>query len=1146
VKRAIFDSLFSYACFISDGQESNMRLRCFGGRVRQLLLPFILGVAGLLSAQQLGTSALNGSVTDPVDAMVPGAKVTLTSDATHFIRTVTTNSAGLYSFSDLTPGIYALVVDAPGFQLVAVQRLQLYVGQTQVQNIHVAIGSSTQRVTVSSASPLLQQSDATVGTIIEGKEITEIPLNGRSFLQLNLLAPGVTRSKNSNTFDAVQIDPTIQSFNTNGSHGDYNAYLLDGTNIKEYNTGSIAFAPSVDAIQEFQVATSNYSAQLGTEAGAQVNVATKSGTNEIHGDLFEFLRNDKLNAKNYFATDVSPFKQNQFGGTIGGPVVFPKIYNGRNKTFFFFSYQGFRLANEAPAFGNYPTPAQFSGDLSTIATPEKPVIDPVTGSPFPGNVIPANRIPAHLQDFLQNGIGHGPWIPLPNSSIPGQNYFRNISNHFSSDQYIVRADQKLGAGTFLYLRYADNRPSLQPGNLNPSWSESTTQPTKSLAGNVSHIFSPTFIWDTTAGFSWFSQNLIYSTNGKNDIMNSILHINGYPTDPQTWGVVGLGVTGYSDFGELYASPSRPKSDVLEFRTNFTKISGRHTFKFGGEFDRYYNTVEQLTEGNLSFDGSLTGYPLADFLIGHPVGTFTSGTGFNAQARYSNAAGYFEDDWKITPHLTVNVGFRYDWAGVPTSSNHSYANWFVGRASLNSSIVSKIFTPENVPQLVVSTDNPQGITFLGKKQPLFTGIPYVAAHTVDLPEALGFAIKKDIGPRLGFAYTLPNSPNTVIRGGYGIFYQRDSQNKYGDEALNPPFDFTLSGSYNRDNFQEFDWFNPFNGASASNTGAFANAPNSRDADIQAWNLAVERQVRKVLLSAGYVGNTSHHMANIELPNQARPGPGSFASRQIWPTFGTLYYQDYNSNANYNGLQLKAQKTFSAGLSFIASYTWSKTIDDSGGTFVGEGGRGFVFQDTFNRGADRGLADQDVRHRFVVSYVYQLPFGRGHRFMNQNRAADAVLGQWQIQGITTMQSGNPLNVTQACNRANTNAGALRPDLLRNPNHMPNGRSHAEQVAEWFDTSAFVNVCPGPDGPFSFGNAGRDITIGPGEDESDFGIAKEIPLFAESRRLQFRAETFNLFNHPIFGQPAGTAGVANFGRISGTTIDAREVQFALKFYY
>lgn len=1114
-----------------------------------LILTFACLLSDFLPAQQLGTSALNGSVTDTTGAVVPGAKVTLTSNATHFTRMTTTDSAGLYGYFQLTPGIYSLSVEASGFQAIDVKTLQFFVGQTVVQNFHLSPGSVSTKVTVSATKPLLNQNNPIVGTVIEQKTISEMPLNGRSFLQLNLLAPGVTRSKNGNTFDAVQIDPTVQSFNVNGSHGDYNAYLLDGTNIKEYNTGSISFAPSVDAIQEFQVATSNYSAALGTEAGAQVNVATKSGTNAFHGDLFEFIRNNIFNSKNYFATSVSPFKQNQYGATIGGPVLVPWLYNGRNKTFFFASYQGFRLANVTPAFGNYPTPTQLTGDLSTLATPEKPVIDPVTGKPFPGNIIPQSRIPAYLLSFLQNGIGKGPWVPAPNSDIPGQNYFRNLSNHFNSNQFIARVDQELGPATFMYVRYADNRPLLSTPSINPNWGESTTQPAKSIAGNLSHTFSPSLQWDLTAGFSMFSQNLIYSTNGKNDIMNNILHINGYPTDPATWGVVGLALTGYTDLGELYSSPTMPESDVLEIHSNFTKIAGQHNLAFGGEFDRYYDTNQNLLEGNLTFDGSLTGYSLGDFLIGHPASTFTSNTGFDGRLRTSQVAGYMQDDWKVTPHLVLNFGFRYDWLSVPTSANHSVANWFVGPASLHSSIMSDIFSSEHPPQLVTPTNNPQPITFLGTKQSLFTGIPYVGANTVGLPQSLGFPITKDIGPRVGFAYTVPNFSTIVIRGGYGIFYQHDTQTKYIDGTLNPPFGYVLSGSYNQSNFQDYDWFNPFanaNGVSAGTVGAFANAPDSKDADVQAYNLTVEKQVRNTLFSIAYVGNTSRHMANMELPNQARPGPGSFASREIWPTFGTLYYQDYSSNANYNSLQTKVQKTYSSGLSFLASYTWSRTIDDGGGTFVGEGGRGFEFQDSYNRGAERGLADQDIRNRFVVSYVYQLPFGRNRRFMSQNHIADAFLGQWQVQGITTFQSGSPVNVGQACNRANTNAGSQRPDLLHNPNDLPSGRSHATEVNEWFDTSAFVNVCPGLNGPFSFGDAGRNIVIGPGEDESDFGLAKDFPLWSDVRRLQFRAEAFNLFNHPVFGQPAGTAGVANFGRISGTTIDARELQFALKLYY
>lgn len=1127
-----------------------MAKRSVGGTI--VLLFSLLLVSGiLLHGQQLATSALTGSVADASGATVAKAKVTLTSEATHFTRTTASNNDGLYAFSELTPGEYSLTVQAQGFQSVTMQGLKFYVGQSVVQNIRLSVGAVAESVTVSaSAVPLLQQSNAEVGTVIEEKTISEMPLNGRSFLQLDLLAPGATRSKNSNTFDAVQINPYVQSFNINGQHGDSNRFLLDGTNIKEFNTDSISFAPSVDAIQEFQVATSNYSAELGTEAGGQINIATKSGTNRLHGDLFEFVRNDALNSKNYFAKKVSPFHQNQFGGTLGGPVFIPHVYNGTNKTFFFFSYQGTRIANSDPLIGNYPTAAQLAGDLSSLVPAGGPPLrDPVTLQPFPGNKIPQNRMPANLLSFLQNGIGKGAWIPGPNASTPGQDYFLSASSHFVDDQELVRVDHQFGPNTFLYVRYAQDAGSLNPPSLNPNWSTTTTQPTKSIATNFTHSFGPRLIWNTTFGFSKFAQRVLYSTNHHDDIMNSILHIKGYPTDPSTWGVVSWFVNGYSNLGELYAAPSEPRSNVLELRSDLTKVAGKHNLHFGGEFDRYYNTVMQYTEGSLSFSGIMTNYALGDFLLGLPSSTFTSTAGFNALARSNNYAGFFQDDWRVTPNLTVNAGIRYDRSGIPESSNHSYANWITGPASLHSSIFSKIYTPNNLPQLVVSTSNPQGITFLGKQQQLFTGVPYVSASSVGLPQALGFPIKGDIGPRLGFAYTLPHSTSTVVRGGIGLFYQRDEQNKYGDQVLNPPFDFVLNGGYNLSNFQTFNWADPFSaGASSSSGGVFAVNPNSRDGMVTAWNFGVEHSVHNVLLSAAYVGNQAHHLPNLEFPNQAKPGPGAFGPRQLWPNFGTLFNHNTVSNANYNSLQLKTQKTFSSGLSFMMSYTWSHSIDDGGGTFVGEGGRGFSSQDQFNRAADRSNSFQDVRHRFVASYVYQLPFGTGRAFMNQNRLANALLGQWQVQGVTTIQTGSPVNVRQSCNRANTNiAGVQHPDLVGDPMAVPGGRSTAQKVAQWFNTSAFVDVCPDPagPGPFSWGPAIRNDVFGPGTSVTDFGVAKDFP-FHERARVQFRAEAFNLFNHTILGQPAATAGNADFGRISGTSIDAREIQLALKLVF
>lgn len=1132
-----------------------MRKRSVGGIF--ILMIFFLLVSGrlLLHAQQLATSALTGVVSDGSGASVPKAKVMLTSEATHFMRTTTTNNDGVYAFSELTPGLYSLSVQSAGFQSVTLQGLQFYVGQSVVQNVRMQVGRVNESVTVSaSAIPLLQQSNAEIGTVIEQKTITEMPLNGRSFLQLNLLAPGATRSKNSNTFDAVQINPNIQSFNINGQHGDYNRFLLDGTSIKEFNTDSISFAPSVDAIQEFQVATSNYSADLGTEAGGQINVATRSGTNQFHGDLFEFFRNDKMNATNFLDTNVVPFHHNQFGATLGGPVFIPKIYSGKNKSFFFFSYQGTRFNELDNLKGHFPTPAQLAGDLSTLVPAGgSPVVDPTTGQPFPGNVIPQNRMPANLLTFLQNGIGKGPWIPAPNYSNPAQpqfNYSRTGSNKFIDDQYIVRFDQQLGASTFLYVRYAQDDASINPPNLNPNWSVSTTQPVKSIAGNVTHSFTPSLLWNATIGYSKFAQKLLYSTNFHNDIMGGILHINGFPTDPATWGVVSWFTPNYDNMGELYAAPNEPHSDVLEMRTDFTKIAGKHSIKFGGEFDRFYDTVMQFTEGNYTFSGIMTNYDLGDFLLGLPSNTFNTTAGINFLSRSNIYAGFVQDDWRVTPNLTVNVGLRYDHSGIPESSNHSFATWFTGPGSLHSSLWNNNYNANYVPQLVVSTSSPQGITFLGQQHPLYTGIPFVPAKSVGLPEALGFPINKDIGPRLGFAYSFPHSQNTVVRGGIGVFYQRDEQNKYGDLSLNPPFDYNLTASFNRSNFQTWDWFNPFNSGSsggASTVGAFQVSPNSRDGMITAWNFGVEHSVRDVLLSAAYVGNQGHYLPNLEFPNQAKPGPGSLASRQLWPSFGALWAQNSVSNANYNSMQLKAQKTFSRGLSFMLSYTWSHSIDDGGGTFVGEGGRGFSAQDEFNRAADRSNSFQDIRHRFVASYVYQLPFGIGRTYMNKSHLANALLGQWQVQGITTVQTGSPVNITQACNRANTNFGAQHPDLVGDPTAVPGGRSTLQKTQEWFNTAAFKNVCPdasGP-GPFTWGPAIRNDVFGPGTSVTDFGVAKEVP-FSERARLQFRAEAFNVFNHAILGQPGTVAGANGFGQIGGVAIPARQLQLALKLMF
>ena len=1090
---------------------------------------------------QRASTALEGVVTDTSGAIVQGAKITLVSQETSFTRTAGTNESGTYSFPDLTPGTYNISAEAPGFKKAVVNGLRLYVGTPLIQNVQLQVGEVSEEVSVTAAAPLLRQTTAEIGTVIEGKVLTELPLNGRNFLQLNLLSPGAIRSKNSNTFDAVQIDPTAQSFNVNGQRGDYNLYLLDGVAIKEYQHGSNTFSPSVDAVQEFNQGASNYSAAFGSEAGAQVSLVTKAGTNELHGVLYEFLRNNKLDARNFFEQTTNqegrivapPYRRNQFGVGIGGPVIFPKIYNGRDKTFFFASYEGFREWKQVPLQGFFPTPDQLHGDLSDMVTPDKPLINPFTGQPFPGNKIPADLIPATLIPFLDNGIGNGPWLPVPNTSAPGYNYFRDSARTFDRDQLIIRIDQSVGKKTFLYGRYGFNDAILLNPSLLPNITVSQLNRAQSVSIHSSTAFKPNLLFEFTFGWSRFHQAEPVSTEGKNDITNKILKIRGLATNPSAWGPPGWDVTGFSFFGGGYGQPRRWKPNDFEFRPGVNWTRGKHTMAFGAEVTRFLDTFEEAIgpNGSFSFDGRFTGYPLGDFLIGKPSGSFFSPEPFDPQQRYSQLGFYFQDDWKVTPRLTLNLGMRYEWTGVPYSSNRTMSNIYLG--------------PNNAaPQIVVS-DGAQGVTFEGVKHPLLTIAPYVKATSVGLPDSLVFNDNKDFGPRVGFAYLVPGMRDTVVRGGYGIFYQRDTENKFVDMALNPPFVSIRTFSFDQTNFRDFDWFDPTAFTTISGVGLFANDPYAKNGRIQAYNLSVEHIVRSTLFAAAYVGNTSRHLSNLEAPNQARPGPGSITSRRRWPDSGLVYYQNYNGSANYNSLQLKAQRNFAKGFMMLLGYTWSKTIDDTGGTFVGEGGRGFVFQDSFNRHMDRGLASQDVRHRFVASYVYELPAGKGRRFLNQGGVVDAVLGGWSMNGVTTFQAGNPILITQACNRANTDVGGMRPDVVGNPK-LDTGRPSGELVSQFFNTAAFASYCPGPDGPFNFGNAGRNIVIGPGVNVWDFGLYKEFRLKGEHKRLQFRSEFFNLFNHPIFGQPGGTAGTPQFGVIGGTALDPREIQFALKLYY
>ncbi len=912
---------------------------------------------------------------------MPNANVKLTSEDTSFTRSTTSNASGSYSFPDITPGTYPVIVETPGFKKAVASGLRLFVGPPITQDNVLTVGEVNEQSSVTAAAPLLHTSSSEIGTVIQGKALTELPLNGRNFLQLSLLTPGVTRSKNSGTFDDVEIDPTAKGFNTNGGHMDYNLYLLDGVSIKEYQHGTNMFSPSVDAIQEFNQSTSNYASAFGAEAGAQVSLVTKSGTNQFHGALYDFLRNNVLDARNYFALthDAPPYRRNQFGGNLGGPIIVPKLSNGRDKLFFFFGYEGFRDSRLTPQLTYYPTPEELTSDLSALAAAGgKPVLDPLSGQPFPNNQIPQRRIPSTLLNFMQSGVGNGPWIPRSNVSGAGHNYYANSAYQYTSDHFIGRVDQSLGSQTLLYARFVYSRGDLLNPSANPNFAYTQGNKTQSGALHISHLFSPVLVGEVTFGYSHFLQNERYSTANKCGIVNSILKLQGLSTLPDPWEAPGWYVSGCSALGQGGSQPRRWEPTNIELLPAFSWTKGKHNMKVGAEFTRFLDTFKEiiLPTGYFTYNGQFSNYPLADFLLAYPNFAETSPQPFDPQQRYTELAGYFQDDWKVTPRLTLNLGMRYEWSGIPRSASNSFANIYLGSDNAK-------------PEIVVSA-GAKGVKLGNEQYPLLTIAPYVTASSVGLPNALAFSDKKDFSPRLGLAYLLPGLSNTVVRTGTGIFYQRDTENKWVDMALNPPFVSVNTQSYDQPNFQTFNIFSPAPTGSVAALGLYANDPYVKNGRALQYNFSIEHTAWNTLFPAGYIGNGTHHIPNLETPNQARPGLGSIASRRRWSDYGILYYQNYNGNSNYNSLQLKLQRNFSRGFMLLASYTYGKAIDGTSGTFVGEGGRGGMFQDNYNHAADHGLASHDTRQRLVVSFVYELPFGHGKRFLDRGSRTNAALG------------------------------------------------------------------------------------------------------------------------------------------------------------
>ena len=1056
------------------------------------------------------TSRISGTVSDSSGGAIPAVAVAVNDVDRGTTQNTVTNDAGLYAFPNLGVGRYKITASATGFKKATTAEIKLDVNQSVDMDITLEVGTITEQVEVMASAALLQTSDSQVGGLVENKQIQDLPLAARDFMQLTLLAPGVVES-NSNTRHQTERATWLGSFAVHGMSGKYNQYLFDGMSGKEMQHETNIFSPSIDAIQEIKIETSNYDAEFGAEAGGHLNVVIKSGTNQLHGALYEFLRNDKPNAKEKYADSKAELRRNTFGGTVGGPIR-------KDKTFLFGSWESMRLRQGFTQNTTVPTAAMRTGDFSSLLNTDfsnpRPVTiyDWTTGQPFPGNIIPQNRINTLTTKFVNQ------FIPLPSRAgtggiVPINNYQSLAPQQTATNQAIIRADHNFNARTRLFGHYMISDTGTIGPPVWPAFSYAHNLQGQHVLADVSHTISPTAIFDFRAGYSRFHQMEVTESAFKQNTAKQ-LGLNGVCDQPACWHAPYFTVTNFSTMGnpsgatqgQGVSGPRGWKNEIFQINSSLYLTRGKHTFRVGFTGNRYRDTFVEAyyPAGQHNFNGQWTagpgssGFAFADVVLGLPREILAGLDIFDPNLRNSHIMPWAQDDWRVTPHLTLNFGIRYEFMGKPVSNRDKIANFYQ--------------TGPNSAEIITPADT--GFTEYAKK-------PDTLGRSLLMNDSNNFA------PRVGFAYQA--GQNTVVRGAYGIFYQRDAACTWIGMSLNPPFvrngDVVLAvGQQSYQDYPIEDLSPVVNFKSTAKPAVIGLAVDWHEAYVQQWNTFIDRTIGKdMVVKVGYVG---HHAVGLQrplYPNEPPPAAGAVQPRRPFQTLGAVTLRSTSGQSTYHGLEIQGQKRFSTGLSFLASYTWGRTIDD------------LRPLDLWYMASWKSLSDLNISHRFSFSGVYEIPYGRGRRFGSGAPVlADAVLGGWQLSTIAVLRTGFPYTVTTAGNIANAGGITQVPIRLRDPHISDPGETR------WFDTSAFVAPAA-----FTLGNAGANPLVGPGFSNVDLSVSK-IFRIRERFTTQFRGEFFNVLNHPNMGQPGATLGTASFGRITSTTGDPRTLQFGLKFLY
>ena len=1047
------------------------------------LLTFVFLALGVAAAAQTQGASLRGTVLDPAGAPAGRVELRVINEATNELRRASSDEAGNYSVAELPPGTYRIEVEDQRYRTFTA-RAVLAVNQDLRLNLPLALGTVSDQIDVRASFVPVERDSPALSTRLDNRQITGLPLDGRNFLELALLAPGTVPAPQGSA-SSVRGD---FAFSVNGTREDFTNYLLDGIYNVDPKLGTSSVRPPVDAVREFEVRTSTYDAAFGRNGGGQVNVVTRSGTNRFDGTAYEFFRNKSLGSENYFAPENEEkpdYNRNQFGVSAGGPL-------SKDRTFFFIDYEGTRLREGVTRVTNVPTAAERAGNFSQSLF-ARPVF-PGTATPFPGGSIPPFLIDPRAAAIVA-------LFPLPNRTTPFANFVSSPTLDDDIHQVDARVDHSLGGGGRITGRYSlSDRALFEPFagtgfSTLPGYGNDVDRSGHNGMVAFTHTPSSTLVNDVRFGYNRVKISVVPADTS---VTNASVGLPALSSNPRDAGLSLISIAGYSPLGHEYNNPQESTSDTFQLTDTASWSRGSHLLKFGGEWYSVRQSAfrDVQARGFLNFvDQYLTGNALADLLLGFPVTTGGARLDNPQNLRANNWGLFAHDDWRATSSLTVSAGLRYDYSSPPVDKDDRAALYDVAT---------------------------------GQIVPVGTG---------SMPRGGYEGDRNNLAPRAGFAWTVNKDQSMVVRGGYGLYYNQGALATSEGLFFNPPY-FNLSVYFPFQGLPPITLADPF---PASFPIPIPQSATAYQRDLQTpwmehWNANVQQQIgRGRTLEIAYVGSRGHDLISARDANQppASPSPLNFRPN---PQFADITLIESRGSSNYNALQIRLQQRSETGLSALAAYTYGKSTDDASGFFTSAGDPNFP-QNSLDPGAEHGRSSFDIRHKFSASFSLPLPFGEDRRWLASG-VIGTILKDMDLQGIYTLQSGRPFTVAilPSIDVSNTGRSNLGFGYNDRPNVSGNTSVSSPSATQWFNTAAFTFPAFG-----SFGNAGRNILEGAGYNNLNVALVKNIGS-ADGKRLQLRAESFNLFNRSNFDLPDPFLGSPTFGQILSAG-SPRRFQFGVK---